>query len=93
MARIYNFMPGPISVIPQLLFISSGSIIIQPGLRSDSLEWSDANIVTAWDANGNHVCTFNFGVHAQIQGGNYAVIQPGSYVVYDSNHDEISTGS
>jgi hypothetical protein len=92
MARIYNFMTGPITVAPGLEFFTSGSITITQGQRSDSLEWSAANTLTIWDEHKDPVCTFNFGSHAQIQGGNYAVIQPGSFIVYDSNHDAIATG-
>jgi hypothetical protein len=92
MARIYNNMPGTITVVPGTLFVSTGAITIPPGQRSDSLNWSGSNTITVWDENGHIICTFDFGVHAQIQGGNYAMIQPGSYLVYDSNHDVISTG-
>jgi hypothetical protein len=95
MARIYNFMPFDITVSQSLLFIPEGSITIPTGQRSDSLEWSNATNVSVWQANNssNVVCAFDFGVHAQIQGGNYATISPNSYLVYDSNHNVISTGS
>lgn len=92
MARIYNNMPGTITVVPSTVFVPTGAITIPSGQRSDSLSWSSTNIVSVWDQNQNIICTFNFGVHAQIQGGNYAVIQPGSYLVYDSNNNVIATG-
>ena len=91
MARIYNNMPFTITVIPGTILLPTGVITIPSGLRSDSLDWSGTTVVTVLGENSMPVCTFNFGIHAQIQGGNYAIIQPGSYIVYDSNHDVIST--
>jgi hypothetical protein len=95
MARIYNQMPGPITVCPNIVFIPAGSITIPPGpdSRSDSLDWDTANNMSVWDQNQKCICTFDFGFHAQIQGGNYAIIAPGSYLVYDSNNNVISTGN
>ncbi|HEX8834272.1 MAG TPA: hypothetical protein VF719_08725 [Abditibacteriaceae bacterium] len=94
MARIYNFMPFDITVSPTVVFIPEGSITIPAGQRSDSIEWSSANAMSVEGAGGSpDVCTFDFGVHAQIQGGNYAIISPNSFLVYDSNHDVIATGS
>jgi len=93
MARIYNFMPESIVVLPGAFFVPTGGLIIEPGQRSESLDWPMNNTVTVWQQNNaKFVCVFAFGNHAQIQGGNYAVIQPGSYLVYDSNHDVINTG-
>lgn len=90
MARIYNCMPFDIAVSATLLFFPEGSTTIATGQRSESLDWSSATAVSVVAAStSERVCSFDFGIHAQIQGGNYAIIGPTTFVVYDSNHEVI----
>ena len=76
-ARIYNFLNIPVqaSGFPGL------SVILQPGERSESLGWSSATILSVTtNVNGlfgpspRPVCYFDWGLHAEVQGGNYVVI-------------------
>lgn len=80
-ARIYNLLPISVHVTGVLGGIGVGSAKLEPGQRSDSLGWGSANYVrvdpvtnrniTAYD---KPLCGLNFGVHAEIQGGNYMTI-------------------
>lgn len=96
MAIIYNFMPETILVFPNTENEneSDRGIPVESGQQSIDVEWPDVNIVYVWCPgymDGSSLCRFDFGVHALIQGSNYAMIKPNSYLVYDSNHDVIST--
>jgi hypothetical protein len=76
-ARIYNFLVVPVTVTG----FPNESAILQPGQRSDSLGWSSATnvpitmpVTSFFGPSIRLLCYFDWGLHAEIQGGNYIVI-------------------
>ncbi len=81
-ARVYNFLPNKVHVTGMLGGLGIHQITLDPGgARSDSLGWGSANIVRvdgvsniAFRTTDKPLCQLNFGVHADMQGGNYMTI-------------------
>lgn len=80
-ARIYNFTPHKVWATGQLGALNIHQVTIDPGQRSDSLSWGTANVARidlittqAYSSNNTPLCSLNFGVHAEIQGGNYMTV-------------------
>lgn len=80
-ARIYNFLPTKVWVTGQMGALNLHQVTLAAGERSDSLGWSTANVArvdlvtsAAYSSNNRPLCMLNFGVHADIQGGNYMTI-------------------
>jgi hypothetical protein len=87
-ARIYNEMSVPIKVDGNF----GVGVTINPGQRSDSLNWPSTAVGVTW-AN-RQLCMVPFGFHQEIQGGNYMIVAPipggTSCVVCDSNHSRLA---
>ena len=68
------------------------SVAVGPKQRTGGIEWTTVNDVIV-SSPGGHLCSVDFGAHAQIQGGNYLAVSPaqkGAHcVVYDSNQHPI----
>lgn len=101
-ARVYNFLPNKMHVIGMLGGIGVNQITLDPGQRSDSLGWGSANVVRVYPVSQLEVrttdrplCSLNFGVHADMQGGNYMTIgHRGSDIVCTmcgSEHNAMAT--
>jgi hypothetical protein len=80
-ARVYNFLPNKVHVTGMLGGLGIHQITLSPGERSDSLGWGSANIVRVdavsqieFRTTDKPLCQLNFGVHADMQGGNYMTI-------------------
>ncbi len=80
-ARIYNFLPNKVWVTGLLGGIAIHQIELAPGQRSDSIGWSSANVARvdlvtniSFRTTDKALCSNNFGIHAEIQGGNYMTI-------------------
>ncbi|MDT0596366.1 PAN/Apple domain-containing protein [Glaciecola petra] len=66
---------------------------IAHGERSKSLQWNRTNGILVKNKANQIICSLDFGVHAQIQGGNYMQIYSNKCTVYSASHKIISTGS
>lgn len=80
-ARVYNFLPNKMHVLGMLGGFGTNQITLDPGQRSDSLGWGSATVVRVYPVSQLEVrttdtplCSLNFGVHADMQGGNYMTI-------------------
>jgi len=80
-ARVYNFLPNKMHVLGMLGGFGTNQITLDPGQRSDSLGWGSATVVRVYPVSQLEVrttdkplCALNFGVHADMQGGNYMTI-------------------
>ena len=103
-ARIYNFTGDTVKVckgIGILGMVGSGTDCINVPYagtdgnnykRSGSLNWNGTNAVKVINKDNQTICSLDFGVHAQIQGGNYMVIRESSCKVYNASNNVISTG-
>jgi hypothetical protein len=91
-ARIYNELNFPIDVRGSTLGVFNTSVSVDPGQKSDSLDWADTT-VSAYSKKGDKLCVLGFGTHYEIQGGNYMVVSASgnaiACVVCDSNHKPI----
>ena len=103
-ARIYNNTSYPfISACSASVYVPSDCVKIAKGERSESLNWTKTTQVYIFYHEKEIIkgipnkiipiakCIFNFGAHAHMQGGNYAVITDGTSNLYDSNKAIIAT--
>jgi hypothetical protein len=94
-ARIYNQTSVPIYIFPGMCISGSAKclpgqhlITIQPGQKSDSLNWTNVNAIGVMVGNIPAIvplCGLDFGYRAQIQGGNYLIVDENNCTLYDSN--------
>jgi hypothetical protein len=98
-AQIYNQTSYPIYIFPGMCVPGTAAcvpakalITIQPGQRSDSLNWTSINAVGVMTGNVSALlplCGLDFGYHAEIQGGNYMIVDQSNCTVFDTNNSVV----
>jgi hypothetical protein len=93
-ARIYNELYLPIKVTGSGILPGGPSVTVQPGSRSDSIDWTTSYDMYVNLTNDFPICVVGRLGHADLQGGNYLVVSQSQKQVTctlcDSNHNAIS---